>query len=117
GFLQTGVAAAAAGAAACSSREPLPSGPPGRSGVAILKADSYSSNLAGLMRRGAQLCGLDVKGKRVLLKPNLVEFASTTAINTHVAVIAAAIDLLRGLRTPEPLIGGRPRYRRDPIAI
>ena len=74
GLLQAGIAAAGVTQFGCSSQETLSSGPPGRSAVAILKAASYSADLAGLLRRGAQLCGLDVKGKRVLLKPNLVEF-------------------------------------------
>jgi uncharacterized protein (DUF362 family) len=82
-----------------------------------LKAASYAADLAGLMRRGAALCGLEVKGKRVLLKPNLVEFASTTAINTHVAVIAAAVELFRTLGAAEVRIGEGPGHRRDTIAL
>ena len=89
-FLQAGIAGASAAQFGCSSQESLAVGPPGQSSVAILKAPSYSADLAALLRRGAQLCGLEAKGKRVLLKPNLVEFASNAAINTHVAVIAAA---------------------------
>jgi uncharacterized protein (DUF362 family) len=117
-FLQAGAVAAGAAQIGCgSAREPLPGGPPGRSAVAILKAASYTADLAGLMRRGAQLCGLDVKGKRVLLKPNLVEFASTTAINTHVAVIAAAVELFRSLGAAEVRIGEGPGHRRDTIAL
>src|SRR5260370_42060377 len=69
------------------------------------------------MRRGGRVWGLNVKGKRVLLKPNLVEFASTTAINTHVAVIAAAVELFRGLGAAEVLIGEGPGHRRDTIGM
>ena len=114
-FLQAGVACATQ--VGCSSREALPGGPPGRSAVAILKAASYSADLEGLLRRGAQLCGLDVRGKRVLLKPNLVEFASTAAINTHVAVIAAAVELFHSLGAAEVLIGEGPGHRRDTLAL
>jgi uncharacterized protein (DUF362 family) len=118
GFLQAGVAAAGAAQIGCgAAREPLPAGPPGRSTVAILKAASYSADLAGLLRRGAELCGLDVKGKRVLLKPNMVEFAATAAINTHVAVIAAAAELFRSLGAAQVLIGEGPGHRRDTIAL
>src|SRR2546427_527205 len=97
--------------------ESLPAGPPGRSAVAILKAGSYSLDLLDILRRGAALCGLEAKDKRVLLKPNLVEFASTAAINTHVAVIAAAVELFRSLGASEVLIGEGPGHRRDTIAI
>lgn len=116
-FLQAGIAGAAVANSGCSSEQPFPSGPAGRSAVAILKADSYSADLAGLLRRGAQLCGLEAKGKRVLLKPNLVEFTSTTAINTHVAVIAAAVELFRSLGASTVLIGEGPGHRRDTMAL
>src|SRR6202166_2385874 len=116
-FLQAGIAGIGVAHLGCGSQTPLPAGPPGRSAVAILKAASYSADLLDLMRRGAALCGLDAKGKRVLLKPNLVEFASTTAINTHVAVIAAAIELFRGLGAAEVRIGEGPGHRRDTIGM
>ena len=119
GFLQAGIAGVGAAQLGCGVKAsaPIPAGPPGRSAVAILKAASYSADLLDLMRRGAALCGLEAKGKRVLLKPNLVEFASTTAINTHVAVIAAAIELFRGLGAAEVLIGEGPGHRRDTIGM
>src|SRR5436190_3137503 len=116
-FLQAGIAVAGAAHFGCATEESLPAGPAGKSAVAILKAASYSADIAGLLRRGAALCGLDVKGKRVLLKPNLVEFASTTAINTHVAIIAAAVELFRSMGAAEVLIGEGPGHRRDTIAL
>lgn len=116
-FLQAGIAGASASQFGCASQEPIAAGPPGQSAVAILKAASYSADLAGLLRRGAQLCGLEAKGKRVLLKPNLVEFASNAAINTHVAVIVAAVELFRSLGAAEVLIGEGPGHRRDTIAL
>jgi uncharacterized protein (DUF362 family) len=118
GFLQAGIAGAAAAQFGCGEAAPeLSSGPAGQSPVAILRASSYSADLLDLMRRGAALCGLDVKGKRVLLKPNLVEFAPTTAINTHVAVVAAALELFRGLGAAQVLIGEGPGHRRDTIGM
>jgi uncharacterized protein (DUF362 family) len=116
-FLQAGIAVAGAAHFGCATEESLPAGPPGRSAVAILKAASYSADLAGLLRRGAALCGLDPKGKRVLLKPNLVEFAGATAINTHVAVIAAAVELFRSLGAAEVIIGEGPGHRRDTMGL
>src|SRR5712692_2637336 len=116
-FLQAGIAVAGAAHIGCATEDSLPAGPPGRSAVAILKAASYSADLASLLRRGAALCGLDPRGKRVLLKPNLVEFASTTAINTHVAVIAAAVELFRSLGAAEVMIGEGPGHRRDTLGL
>jgi uncharacterized protein (DUF362 family) len=89
----------------------------GRTAVAILKAKSYSENLFDLLKRGAALSGLEARGKRVLLKPNLVEFDSTTAINTHVAMIQAAVELFRDLGAADVAIGEGPGHRRDTIFL
>ena len=69
----------------------------GTSAVAVVKASSYTDDLAGRMLEGIRECGLDVRGKKVLLKPNLVEFDPNTCINTNVAVIAAAYEVFRSL--------------------
>jgi uncharacterized protein (DUF362 family) len=107
------LAAASAGALAsgCSSN-----GPAGNSPVAVLKAASYSADLRDVIRRGVELCGLAVRGKRVLLKPNLVEFDKTTSINTEVAVVAAALDVFRSLGA-EVRIGEGPGHRRDTVYL
>ena len=92
-------------------------GPPGKSPVAVLKAGSYDEDLAARIREGATLCGLDVRGRRVLLKPNLVEFDSTTAINTDAAVIAAALTAFRSLGAADVRIGEGPGHRRDTLGL
>lgn len=94
-------------------RAPIALGPPGASVVAILKARSYSEELLAKMVEGARECGLDVRGKRVLLKPNLVEFDAATVINTDVAVLAAALELFRRLGALDVRIGEGPGHRRD----
>src|SRR5689334_7810839 len=60
---------------------------PAKSAVAIVKAASYSDDLVKRMLEGVRACGLNVQGKRVLLKPNLVEFDPNTCINTDVTVV------------------------------
>jgi uncharacterized protein (DUF362 family) len=84
-----------------------------RSPVAIVKASSYTEELAQKMIGGIRLCGLDVKGKSVLLKPNLVEFDKSTPINTDVAVVAAALEVFRSLGAAHVQIGEGPGHRRD----
>lgn len=113
-FLQ---AAAVSATSACSLKAPLPQGPDGKSAVTVLRAASYSADLYSLLKRGAEACGLEAKGKIVLLKPNLVEFDSTTAINTHVAVIAAAVELFRHLGAASIAIGEGPGHRRDTMSL
>ena len=69
------------------------------------------------MREGVKACGLDVRGKSVLLKPNLVEFDSSTAINTDGAVVAAALELFRGLGAASVVIAEGPGHRRDTLSL
>jgi uncharacterized protein (DUF362 family) len=84
-----------------------------RSRVAILEARSYQASLKDTIRRGINLFKLDVKGKRVLLKPNLVEFDPKGVINTHPAVIEAAIDSFKTLVAREVVVAEGPGHRRD----
>jgi uncharacterized protein (DUF362 family) len=116
----TGVAAGAGYLGVRASRTgeggPEP-GPPGKSAVVVLKTASYAGDLAAKILEGARLCGLDVRGKRVLLKPNLVEFDSATAINTDVAVVAAALAAFRSLGAAEVRIGEGPGHRRDTLGL
>ncbi len=107
-----GLASAVLASSGCRS-EALPTGPPGRSAVAVLRAASYSADLLDLLTRGAQLCNLEVRGKRVLLKPNLVEFNGSAPINTHPALVAAALELFRRLGAAEVWVGEGPGHRRD----
>lgn len=81
--------------------------------VAILPAGRYDRPLRDTIIRGLKLCGLDVAGKRVLLKPNLVEFDPKGVINTHPAVIEAAIDSFRSLGAAQVVVGEGPGHRRD----
>jgi uncharacterized protein (DUF362 family) len=89
----------------------------GTSAVAVVKASSYTDDLAGRILAGIRECGLDVRGKNVLLKPNLVEFDPNTCINTNVAVIAAAYEVFRTLGAAEVVIGEGPGHRRDTYAL
>lgn len=112
--------AALGGYAAWDGRRRRPESPrelPERAAVAVVKAASYSEDLAGRMREGIRQCGLDVRGKKVLLKPNLVEFDPNTSINTNVAVIAAAYETFRALGAAEVRIGEGPGHRRDTYAL
>src|SRR4051812_48631209 len=51
--------------------------------VSIYRAAAYSEELYDLVRRIIAGHALDVRGKRVVLKPNLVEFDANTVINTN----------------------------------
>jgi uncharacterized protein (DUF362 family) len=95
----------------------LPDGPSGTSAVAIIRARSYSDDLVSRMLQGIRECGLDVRGKRVLLKPNLVEFDAATVVNTDAAVIVAALEVFERLGAREVKIGEGPGHRRDTLDL
>jgi uncharacterized protein (DUF362 family) len=86
---------------------------PATSRVAILEARSYQASLEDVIRRGIQSFKLDLKGKRIVLKPNLVEFDPKGLINTHPAVIEAAIGSFRSLGAREVVVAEGPGHRRD----
>jgi uncharacterized protein (DUF362 family) len=56
---------------------------------------------------------VDVRGKRVLLKPNLVEYRAGAPINTHPSLIAGATIAMRRAGAAEVLIGEGPGHQRD----
>jgi uncharacterized protein (DUF362 family) len=85
--------------------------------VFVGKAASYTVELESLVEAGVRACGLLVKGKHVLLKPNLVEFDASTAINTNVAVIAAALAVFQKLGAASVRIGEGPGHRRDTMFV
>jgi uncharacterized protein (DUF362 family) len=86
---------------------------PKRSQVAILGAENYRKPLRDIIQRGIELCHLETRGKRVLLKPNLVEFDPNGVINTHPALIEAAVDAFKSLGAREVVIAEGPGHRRD----
>ncbi len=88
-----------------------------RSAVTLRKVSSYSDDLAGSLLEGLQGNGIDVVGKKVLLKPNLAGFTTDDFTNTHVAVVAAAFAAFQELGAAEVLIGDAPASHRDTYAL
>lgn len=107
----------AAAAVFASCQKAAPTAFAGTSPVAVLKAKSYQEDLVSHILTGIRLCGLLVKGKRVVLKPNLVEFDAATAINTDVALVAAALTAFRSLGAASVTIAEGPGHRRDTFGL
>jgi uncharacterized protein (DUF362 family) len=59
--------------------------------VAILHADSYARSLEEKIRDGLRLFALNLRGKAVLLKPNLVEYIPGAEVNTNPVLVGAAL--------------------------
>jgi len=84
--------------------------------VTILKAASYFQDLADMIRRGLDnYPGVIAKarGGRVVLKPNLVDFYPNHPVNTHPAVVAAAVAVFRQLGAKEVIVAEGPGHKRD----
>lgn len=84
-----------------------------RSRVAILSARDYAVPLTDVVLQGIRQFRLPVVGRKIVLKPNLVEFDPAGVINTHPAVIAAAVEAFRRLGAREVVVAEGPGHRRD----
>ncbi|MFQ5806860.1 MAG: DUF362 domain-containing protein [Phycisphaerae bacterium] len=88
-----------------------------RADVFIGKADDYTANLVSLISAGLHELGItrrQIRGRRVLLKPNLVETTvGQTHINTHPALVAAAAQVFRRLDAREVFVAEGQGHRRD----
>lgn len=80
--------------------------------VAILRCDRYDLT-PGVVQDGLTLLAPSIRGKRVLLKPNLVEYSPAAAINTHPMVIASTIDALYRLGAASVIVADGPGHVRD----
>jgi uncharacterized protein (DUF362 family) len=116
-FLAVAGASVFAGYAGYAGATPPRRAPQTSSPVSVIKANSYSDDLVSRILEGLKQCGLDVRGQRVLLKPNLVEFDPKTCINTDVSVVAAALEAFHSLGAAEVKIGEGPGHRRDTYSI
>lgn len=86
---------------------------PARSAVAVLPAPTYDVDFADLISRGLREFDVNVTGRSVLLKPNLVEYAPGTVINTHPLVVAGAATAFLRAGAREVVVGEAPGHRRD----
>jgi uncharacterized protein (DUF362 family) len=81
--------------------------------VAILRADQYSDQLDGLLYKGLQLFKLNMRGKSVLLKPNIVEYIPGKPVNTHPKLVCAAAEAFLRLGASAVIVGEGPGHQRD----
>src|SRR5881296_2196745 len=86
---------------------------PTSSRIAILNADQYSDKLDQLLFDGLRLFHLDVRGKSVLLKPNIVECIPEKPVNTDAHLIGAAAEAFLRLDAASVIVGEGPGHHRD----
>jgi uncharacterized protein (DUF362 family) len=85
--------------------------------VAIRRVETYEADLEAVLDETLAEFGLPVRGKSVLLKPNLVGLDPQGMTNTHPRVIAAARAAFLRLGASEVLIGDGPAMDRDTQAV
>ena len=90
---------------------------PGSSAVAVLKAETYDGDLEGIVLEGLRLVDADVRGRSVVLKPNLVEFFHRSSVNTDPRVVVAAANALRRMGAKSVVVAEGPGHRRDTEAV
>lgn len=92
---------------ACTKKAPVPE-------VALVACSGYPEAKSALEKAWLLLAGKPaIRGKKVLLKPNLIDYQEGMVINTDVAVIEAAIILLKDLGAKTIIVGEGSANRRD----
>lgn len=86
--------------------------------VALAACPSYDSDILAALREVWRSASLpDLRGLKVLLKPNLVDFVAGHPGFTHPRVVQEMIHLAREMGAKEILVGEGTTFRRDPQAI
>jgi len=102
-------AAALASAALVGCARQVSQAPPA---VSIVRQAAYDDQLYDSVHRILLAHKLNVRGKRVVLKPNLVEFDPGAAINTHPLLVHATFEAFRALGAADVRIAEGPGHRR-----
>ncbi|MGO9227617.1 MAG: DUF362 domain-containing protein [Bryobacteraceae bacterium] len=108
------LAGSAAAMVATGCARPVPLTP---SQTTIVRAPAYDQRLYDIVRRLVASHGLAVRGRSVVIKPNLVEFEPGTAINTHPLLVHAACEAFRALGASQVTIAEGPGHRRDTLDL
>ncbi len=92
-----------------------------RADVLIARAQRYDDSLTNVISDGLRELGIDrgvIRGKRILLKPNLVETnRGETHINTNPAVVVAVAEALRRLDAANIIVAEGQGHRRDSMLV
>jgi uncharacterized protein (DUF362 family) len=105
-------AAGAVALAGCNEQVPMP---PSR--VSIVRTANYDQTLYGTVRRILDLHQVDVRGRNVVLKPNLVEFEPESSINTNPLLVHAALEAFRARGASSVRIAEGPGHRRNTLDL
>lgn len=85
--------------------------------VSITRAPAYDQTLYDTVRRALAEHRLDVRGRNVVLKPNLVEFEPGSVVNTHPLVVHAAYEAFTAMGAASVRIAEGPGHRRNTLDL
>lgn len=111
-LLKATAAAGAASLASCNHEQALR---PSR--VSILRAPAYDQSLYATVRGILDDHQLDVRGRTVVVKPNLVEFEPESFINTHPLLVHAVVEAFRARGAASVRIAEGPGHRRNTLDL
>jgi uncharacterized protein (DUF362 family) len=91
--------------------------PASTSRVSISQVPGYTQDLYDTVRRIFKEHALNLAGKRVVVKPNLVEFDNTTCVNTNPLVVHAVYEAAKSMGAAEVKIAEGPGHRRTTMDL
>jgi uncharacterized protein (DUF362 family) len=104
--------AGSAALAACNREQPLV---PSR--VSIVRAPAYDQRIYETVRSLLDEHQVDVRGRDVVIKPNLVEFEPESFINTNPLLVHAAVEAFRARGAATVRIAEGPGHRRNTLDL
>lgn len=100
---------------ACSPERPVTA--PRVARVSIVRAPAYNQSIYGTVRNLLREHSVDVRGRSVVIKPNLVEFEPESTINTHPLLVHAAFEAFRAMGASSVRIAEGPGHRRNTLDL
>jgi uncharacterized protein (DUF362 family) len=85
--------------------------------VSIVRAPAYDQRIYETVRRMLEEHRLEVRGRHVVLKPNLVEFEPDSSINTHPLLVHAAFEAFHAIGAASVRIAEGPGHRRNTLDL
>ena len=86
--------------------------------VALGYCPSYQADVPGILKSVWDLAEIpSARGKRIVVKPNLVDSIDQTQATTAPEVVAAVVDLLLLQGASSVIVGDGPAFRRDARAV
>src|ERR1017187_144099 len=107
-----GAAAGAAALSACNVEKPVT---PAR--VSVVRTAAYDQRVYETVGRLLDEHRVNVRGRKIVLKPNLVEFEPESSINTNPIVVHAALEAFRARGAASVRIAEGPGHRRNTLDL